>query len=214
MAGAHLVEPGERVLVTGGVGIVEAVEERGATAVHNDGTVHVSDADGGFDAVIVGLDRSFDYQRLAAATSAIHGGARLIGTNADPTYPTPHGFEPGGGSIVAAVATAGETTPVFGGKPHRPMADIVASLLSTPDAPFDPSRAVMVGDRLDTDGLMAATIGCRFALVRSGATAPDAALDHGDDGDRLSVDLDVADLASVADAVIGGTSRSDTTTIS
>jgi ribonucleotide monophosphatase NagD (HAD superfamily) len=33
-------------------------------------------------------------------------------------------------------------------------------------------RAVMVGDRPETDGLMAATLGCRYAHVESGVTAP------------------------------------------
>jgi HAD superfamily hydrolase (TIGR01450 family) len=105
VAAALLVQRGERVLVTGGPGIVEAVEASGAIAVLNDGTV--DGRNGGFDAVLVGLHRDFDYQRLAAAAAAIHSGARLVGTNSDSTYPTPRGLEPGGGSILAAVATAG-----------------------------------------------------------------------------------------------------------
>ena len=46
-----------------------------------------------------------------SAARALHRGARLIGTNADPTYPTPRGLDPGGGSILAAIATAGGVTP-------------------------------------------------------------------------------------------------------
>ncbi|HEY0518153.1 MAG TPA: HAD hydrolase-like protein, partial [Ilumatobacteraceae bacterium] len=34
--------------------------------------------------------------------------------------------------------------------------------------------AVMVGDRPETDGLMAATLGCRYAHVESGVTPPGA----------------------------------------
>ena len=60
-----------------------------------------------FDAVVTGLHRDFDYARLRSAAAAVHRGARLIGTNADPTYPTPTGLDPGGGSILAAIATAG-----------------------------------------------------------------------------------------------------------
>ncbi|MDQ2689085.1 MAG: HAD family hydrolase, partial [Chloroflexota bacterium] len=58
----------------------------------------------GFDAVVVGLDPSVDYGRLAVAMRAVADGARLIATNADARYPTATGFLPGAGSIVAALA--------------------------------------------------------------------------------------------------------------
>ncbi|WP_395154373.1 HAD-IIA family hydrolase [Ilumatobacter sp.] len=193
VAAALLVEPGERVLVTGGPGVVEAVEASGAIAVVNDGTV--DGRNGGFDAVLVGLHRDFDYQRLAAAAAAIHSGARLVGTNSDSTYPTPRGLEPGGGSILAAVATAGDAVPTIAGKPHAPMARAIAQHLSTDEAPFDPATAVMVGDRPETDGLMAVRIGCRFALVRSGVNGPVNDL-AGLDG--LVIDFDLPDLAALA----------------
>lgn len=193
VAAALLVQPGERVLVTGGPGIVEAVESSGAIAVLNDGTV--DGRNGSFDAVLVGLHRDFDYQRLAAAAAAIHCGARLVGTNSDSTYPTPRGLEPGGGSILAAVATAGNAVPTIAGKPHAPMAHAIARHLSTGNAPFDPSTAVMVGDRPETDGVMAARIGCRFALVRSGVNGP---ADDLAGLDELVIDFDLPDLAALA----------------
>lgn len=193
VAAALLVQPGERVLVTGGPGIVEAVEASGAIAVLNDGTV--DGRNGGFDAVLVGLHRDFDYRRLAAAAAAIHSGARLVGTNSDSTYPTPRGLEPGGGSILAAVATAGDAVPTIAGKPYAPMALAIAQHLSTYEALFDPATAVMVGDRPETDGLMAVRIGCRFALVRSGVNGPANDL-AGLDG--LVINFDLPDLAALA----------------
>ncbi|MFT7325896.1 MAG: HAD superfamily hydrolase (TIGR01450 family) [Candidatus Azotimanducaceae bacterium] len=198
VAAALLVQPGERVLVTGGPGIVEAVEASGAIAVLNDGTV--DGRNGGFDAVLVGLHRDFDYQRLAAAAAAIHSGARLVGTNSDSTYPTPRGLEPGGGSILAAVATAGNAVPTIAGKPHAPMAQAIARHLSTDNAPFDPATAVMVGDRPETDGLMAARIGCRFALVRSGVIGP---ADDLASLDELVIDFDLLDLGALAALLLG-----------
>ena len=62
---------------------------------------------------------------VAAAASAVRGGAKLIGANEDPTHPTPTGLLPGTGALLAAVATAAETEPVVGGKPHRPMAELI-----------------------------------------------------------------------------------------
>lgn len=164
MAAAFLVEPGERVLVTGGRGVVEAMSTRGADVVVNTG-----DPAGTVDAVVVGLDRDFDYARLSAAGRAVLDGARLIGTNRDTTFPTPSGLEPGGGSIVAAVAAVGGVEPTFAGKPERPMADLVLDLV---DAEAD--EMLMVGDRAETDGLFAQRLGCAFALVETGVTAPGA----------------------------------------
>ena len=123
----------------------------------------------------------------------------MIGTNSDSTFPTPRGLEPGGGSILAAVAAAGESVPMIGGKPHPPMAALIADVVSSGGAPFDPSTVVMVGDRPETDGLMAATIGCPFALVRSGVTRPGQPIAEVD----LAVSIDVADLAAVASLIVG-----------
>ena len=192
-AAALLVDAGDRVLVAGGPGVVEALEERGADVVVNDGRGSPL----GFDAVVVGLHRDFDFDRLAVASAAVRAGARLIGTNTDATYPTPTGLAPGGGSILAAVATAAGVEPVIGGKPHGPMADLIARLVSTPERVFDPTCAVMVGDRPETDGLFARRLGCHFALVRSGVSQPQTLI-H----DDIVLDLDMADLAAVATRLV------------
>jgi 4-nitrophenyl phosphatase len=162
MAAAGLVQPGETALVAGGPGIVEAL------AAHRIEIVDRAPA----DAVVVGWHTSFDYDRLTRAFRAVHGGARLIGTNDDATYPTPNGLLPGGGSILAAVAYAGGVTPTVAGKPYRPMADLArerfGALLHD---------AVFVGDRPDTDGRMAAELGVRFGLVLTGVTLEGSVLD-------------------------------------
>ncbi len=195
-AGATLVSAGERVLVCGGPGIVEAVTRRGAVVVSPEET---DGSPTSVDAVMVGFHRDFDYEVMRRASGAVRAGARLIGTNDDATYPTPDGPIPGGGSILAAVATASGVAPIVAGKPHRPMAEAVRELTGGVGA-----MAVMVGDRPSTDGLFARTLGCRYALVRSGVVAPSA--DPGDflDGrspDELAVHFDEADLESVVRAL-------------
>lgn len=162
MAAASLVDNADRVLVNGGPGIIEAVESAGATAIVNDGTELAEPV----DAVVAGIDRNFDYARLRVAGRAVLDGARLIGTNRDATFPTPRGLEPGGGSIIAAIATVGGAVPSFAGKPEQPMADLVLRHAATPA-----QSMLMVGDRRDTDGLFAERLGCHFALVESGVTA-------------------------------------------
>lgn len=186
LAAADLVHAGERVLVAGGPGVVEAVTARSAHPIAND-----IDHDGIIDAVIVGFHRDFDYDRLRRAAGAVAAGARLIGTNDDPTYPTPSGPIPGGGALLAAVATATGVTPIIAGKPHGPMATTVLDRLGRPD----PSSLLMVGDRDSTDGRFARTLGCPFALVRSGVTLPGEAVDP-------LPDLDLPTLAAVAATIV------------
>lgn len=189
-AGAALVESGERVLVCGGAGVIEAVEARGAAAVSSADAPH-----GEFAAVIVGLHRHFDYDGLQAANAAIRGGARFIATNDDATYPTPEGPTPGAGALVAAVRAVSETEPIVAGKPYPPMAALVAERCGPG---FRPEAAIMVGDRGSTDGAFAGAIGCPFALVRSGVTPVD-----GEPDASVAVAIDVADLAAFADLVTG-----------
>ncbi len=187
MAAARMVEPGARVLVAAGPGVVEALERRGVDTVVNDGRGPAR----GFDAVVVGIHRDIDYDRIAVAAEAVRNGARLIGTNTDATYPTPSGLLPGGGALLAAIATAAGAEPEVAGKPRAPMAEAVAATGRVR------GERVMVGDRLETDGSFARFLGARFALVRSGVTPPDVPVEIGADLDVV-VDLDAADLAGVA----------------
>ena len=113
---------------------------------------------------MVGWTRSFSFDTLRRASSAVRAGARLVGTNEDPTFPTPDGLLPGGGAILAAVATAAEAKPEVAGKPHRPTADAITGLVAPGEL------RVMVGDRPATDGALATQLGIAFALVLSGVT--------------------------------------------
>ena len=154
-AAATLVEPGETVLVCAGPGVDEALRTRGVRTVR----------EGDAGAVVVGWHRDFDYEGLTRAATAVMAGARLIGTNDDATYPTPEGPIPGGGAILAAVATAAGVEPTIAGKPHAPMAQLVRTRLGG-----DVDGSTVVGDRPSTDGLFARALGVPFALVLSGVT--------------------------------------------
>lgn len=180
MAAARLVEKGERVMLAGGPGAREELERVGALVV---------DA-APVDVVVVGFHRTFDYEELARCSAAVRAGARLIGTNGDATYPTPEGEIPGGGAILAAVATAGGVNPVVAGKPHEAMAELVRARVGDADL-------VMVGDRLDTDGLFAERLGARFVHVLSGVhpSVPD--------GLDPRVWIEASDLAAAVPRLLG-----------
>jgi ribonucleotide monophosphatase NagD (HAD superfamily) len=160
MAAAALVEPGSRALVCAGPGVVDELRLRDVD------TIDASDPGASrarVDVVLVGYHPSFDYQRMTAASTAVRSGARLIGTNDDATYPTAAGPVPGGGALLAAVAVAAGATPEIAGKPHEPIAEMVRDRLG--------GDGIMVGDRPDTDGRFARTLGWRFGLVLTGVTS-------------------------------------------
>ena len=57
----------------------------------------------------------------------------------------------------------------------------------------------MIGDMISTDGRFAVELGCRFALVRTGNTAPGELVE-------FERSLDLPDLAAVAEAIVTGQS--------
>ena len=193
-AAALLLAPGERVLVAGGPGIVEAIEQRGAVVVARTDS-DMSEPEFAacatdIDTVMVGYHASFDYRGLTRATTAILAGARLIGTNDDPTYPTPAGLIPGGGSILAAFATAGGVAPTIAGKPCAAMGQLVRERLAIDDL----SGAWMAGDRDSTDGAFARLVGAKFGLMLSGVSEPS--------NNQVAPDGVFDNLAALADHVL------------
>ncbi len=173
-AAASLLAPGSTAVVCAGAGVLEALADRGVTVV----------AEGPADAVVVGLTRDFNFAMLATAASAVHGGARLVGTNEDATYPTPGRLLPGAGALLAAVATAAQVTPEVAGKPHDPFVALLRA--RAPDA------SLVVGDRPSTDGLLARRLGVPSHLVRSGVTTDGRHTDG-----VVEPDEDAPDIAAV-----------------
>lgn len=145
------------------------------------------------DAVVVGLDLEFTYEKLRNATQAIHAGARFVATNADATLPTEDGVQPGAGSIVAAIATASGVIPTVVGKPETLM-----MLKGMERLGVEPSEAVMVGDRLDTDVLSGHQAGLRTVLVLTGVSQR-ADLEHA----AVLPDYVFTDLPALTQAIIG-----------
>jgi len=130
------------------------------------------------DAVVVGLDQAYDYLRVAVAATAVRDGAAFIATNADLRYPTPRGFLPGAGSLVAAIrAASGGVDPIVVGKPEPNM---FAEILE--DAGVEPAAAVVIGDNPDADILAAHRSGIFSVLILTGVA--DAATADGLAGDR------------------------------
>lgn len=154
---ADRIDPGSRVLVCGGAGLVSAVEERGLVAV--------SSADDAPVAVTTGYDPVIDYPRLAEAALALRAGLPWVASNTDATVPTGRGQLPGAGATVAFLETASGRRPdVIAGKPHPALHR--ESVLRTGSR-----RPLVVGDRLDTDIEGARNADVDSLLVLTGVTA-------------------------------------------
>ena len=159
----------QSAFVVGEVAMANALSRSGVRVVNADRTgvpQAVNGGEGEADGVIVGICRRFTYAWLDAALQALLKGAQFVATNRDATYPLEGGqFQPGAGSLVAAIETAAGRAPYVIGKPS---ADLV--LLALADAGIDAQDAVIVGDRLDTDIAAGLAAGCATYLVLSGAT--------------------------------------------
>ncbi len=118
------------------------------------------------DLVVVGIDWSFNYEKLRLASFAIRSGARFISTNRDATFPTEKGLYPGAGSIVSAIQTASGRRPLNIGKPSRRIFDLCARMLG-----LEQSRIAVIGDRVETDIVGAKRSGMGGILVLTGVTS-------------------------------------------
>lgn len=168
------------VLAVGERGLLELLRG-GGYRVTSAGDALPDDFDGEalghYDAVVVGLDRSFDFRRLAAAHAAIRGGARFIATNADASYPTVHGFVPGAGAMVAAIRAATGVEPTVIGKPQP---GIFLAILD--EAGVSAAQALVVGDNPAADIVAAHRAGIASVLVLTGVA--DASMAAALDGER------------------------------
>lgn len=160
-AGARLLADrfgsGARVLVVGGEGVRQALDEVGL--------VGVASADDDPVAVLQGWGVDLTWAHLIEAAVAINRGARWVATNIDPTRPTDRGLVPGNGAAVAAVQLAVTVPPEVAGKPYRPLLAQTVDRLGT-------RHPLFVGDRLDTDIAGAVNAGMDSMLVLTGSHGP------------------------------------------
>ncbi len=99
------------------------------------------------DAVVIGFDTSFCFEKANAACRLIAAGAPFLATNIDRVCPLEGGaFLPDCGSICAMLEHATGIAPKFTGKPFRETVDFILAAAKTA-----PEKTAIVGDRLYTD---------------------------------------------------------------
>jgi 4-nitrophenyl phosphatase len=117
------------------------------------------------DYVVVGLDKKFNYKKLAKAQRAILLGAQFVAANADTTLPiNMDTVVPGCGAILSSIITATNKKPYIVGKPNP---YIIKNILKKERGN---GKVFIIGDRLDTDIMLGRKIGIGTILVLSGAT--------------------------------------------
>ncbi len=146
--------PGARVFVVGMDGLRAALGEAGFALVEQDA-----------EWVVVGMDFTICFERLAQACLLIRAGARFVGTNPDLTFPSERGIVPGAGSLLALLQASTGVEPIIIGKPETAM--IEQALLRLGRAR---EATGMLGDRLETDILAGKRAGLPTLLVLSGVT--------------------------------------------
>ncbi len=128
-------------------------------------------------AVVCGFDMHMSYIKLAKAFKHLTrpgfdgpveagkegGGCHFILTNDDSTFPAKGGPLARRRFLSAPLIFSTKRTPTIVGKPHKPMLDCIIATKH-----FDPKRAIMVGDRLNTDIEFAKEGGIASMLVLTG----------------------------------------------
>ena len=154
---ADLVPAGSTIMVVGGEGLTVELERRGFVVTR---TAADSPA-----AVVQGFDPSVGWLQLAEASYVLGGAAGAdipwIATNTDWTIPQARGTAPGNGTLVSAVHTAVGRLPIVAGKPE-------VAIYEEAFRRFGSRRALMIGDRLDTDILGANRAGIPSVQVLTG----------------------------------------------
>jgi len=155
--------PGAQVYPIAEGAVIQDLEAHGLAICHEVERIEV---------VAISWGRGFNYEKLNTAYRAALRGARLVATNPDRTCPMP-GYElPDCACMIAAIeaCTQMSVDPIVG-KPSPIMLHEVLAFLE-----LEPHECAMVGDRPDTDLLMADRAGLAGVLVLTGVgRAEDAA---------------------------------------
>lgn len=143
------------VFCVGSPGLKEELNNQGIFSVDENNVA---------EALIIGLDKQFNYQKLAYSSKIWRSGIEAIACNLDRAYPIENGeIMPGCGAIVAAIeCTVGKKVDVVVGKPNTFMIEMLASNLN-----LAAESILVVGDSLESDIKMARKFGSPSVLVGS-----------------------------------------------
>lgn len=150
-------QKGNGAYVIGSPAIFRHVADAGHRILN--GTPRAAEA----DVVVVAGHDELRFDDLTDAIQAVVGGAEMIASCRDRTFPTSNGLLPGSGAVVAALEYATERTAFAVGKPEPQI------FLTALDR-LGGGRTLVVGDRLESDLAGAAAAGLDAAIVLTGVS--------------------------------------------
>ena len=156
---------GTKIFLIGENGMRAALEEKGFEILDVENAAQA-------EAVVMGIDRSINFQKVAEATLLVRAGRPFYTTNTDRTFPTPRGEIPGSGSWLSVVISATGIEPIVAGKPFPYLMELSLERLGT-----SKEETLVVGDRLETDIAAGKSVGCPTAFVLSGVSKLEEARD-------------------------------------
>jgi len=160
---AHKYPRGTKIFMIGGLGVREALEEKGFDLLSTENAPEAQ-------AFVMGIDRDINFEKIAEATLLVRAGIPFYATNTDRTFPTPRGEIPGAGSWLSVITTATGVEPIVAGKPFPFMMELSLERLGTTK-----EETLIVGDRLETDIASGQAVGCPTAAVLSGVSTKEQA---------------------------------------
>jgi|Deesub1362B_J571_1020462.scaffolds.fasta_scaffold00041_58 4-nitrophenyl phosphatase len=150
----------KKIFPVGERGLIKELKEAG----HEILNVDAKPSD--IEAVVVGMDRGINYEKISLAARAVRRGAMFIATNQDVTFPSQRGLEPGSGSVLASIeAASGRKADIVVGKPSPLMLSFVKKKVGS-----KAEEILLIGDRLDTDVASGRALKLKTALVLTGIT--------------------------------------------
>jgi len=145
-------KPGARIYTVGTPSLEKEFETYGFQLVEDDP-----------DYAVLGFDTTLTYQKIRKLCDFVAEGIPYIATHPDINCPTPDGFMPDIGSMMAMIqSSTGKVADIVVGKPNPPMVEAIFELTG-----FKLEQLTMVGDRLYTDIAMGKA-GIQTVLVLSG----------------------------------------------
>ncbi|KAJ1173629.1 hypothetical protein NDU88_005458 [Pleurodeles waltl] len=149
------------VFMIGGPGLLRELRNAGLRVVGEE------DSDATVSAVLVGYDEEFTFRKLSRACTYLRDpNCLLVATDRDPWHLLSGGrCTPGTGSLVAAVETAAGRPAVVVGKPSLFMFEDILAHHNV-----DPSRTLMVGDRIEVDIRFGRNCGLTSILTLTGVS--------------------------------------------
>ena len=162
LAVAHMLSQkyprGTKIFMIGGLGVREALEEKGFVLLSTENAPEAQ-------AFVMGIDRTINFDKVSEATLLVRAGIPFYATNTDRTFPTPRGEVPGAGSWLSVITSATGIEPIVAGKPLPFMMELSLEKLGTTK-----EETLIVGDRLETDIAAGQAVGCPTAAILSGVS--------------------------------------------